>query len=131
MMRSIRSVPEASYFVLASACALALTARTLACRPRGPAEAVDREIGGSRPGALFAPPAWLAALQGYGRGVIIAVDGRIDPSILHGADIVDKSTCDVRPTPNGQACDVHCAAPVPVLRRCAKAISITIGLPKC
>ena len=100
MMRSIgRSRGLRALSVLASACALALTAVLSPVAPAAPAEAVDRKV--TAADEAYYSRYSLASLhaQGYtGEGVIIAViDGRIDTSIpeLQGADIVDKSTCDV------------------------------------
>jgi len=100
MMRSIgRSRGLRVLSVLASACALALTAVLSPVAPAAPAEAVDREIGAADQAYYSRYNLSSLRAQGYtGEGVIIAViDGRIDPSIpeLQGADIVDKSTCDV------------------------------------
>ena len=100
MMRSIgRSRGLRALSVLASACAVALTAVLSPVAPAAPAEAVDREIGAADQAYYSRYNLSSLRAQGYtGEGVIIAViDGRIDPSIpeLQGADIVDKSTCDV------------------------------------
>lgn len=85
--------------VLASACALALTAVLSPVAPAAPAEAVDRKVTAADQ-AYYARYS-LASLhaQGYrGDGVIIAViDSHIDASIpeLRGADIQDKTPCKV------------------------------------
>lgn len=85
--------------VLASACALALTAVLSPVAPAAPAEAVDRKVRVSDEEYYSRYNLEALHAQGYtGEGVTIAViDGRIDTSIpeLQGADIVDKSTCDV------------------------------------
>ena len=100
MMRSIgRSRGSRVLSVLASACALALTAVLSPVAPAAPAEAVDSEITAADQGYYSRYNLDALRAQGYtGEGVTIAViDGRIDTSIpeLQGADIVDKSTCDV------------------------------------
>lgn len=100
MMRSIgRSRGLRALFVLASACALALTAVLSPVAPAAPAEAVDRELTAADQAYYSRYNLDALRAQGYtGEGVIIAViDGRIDTSIpeLQGADIVDKSTCDL------------------------------------
>ena len=100
MMRSIgRSRGLRALSVLASACALALTAVLSPVAPAAPAEAVDRELTAADQAYYSRYNLDTLRAQGYtGEGVIIAViDGRIDTSIpeLQGADIVDKSTCDV------------------------------------
>ena len=100
MMRSIgRSRGLRALSVLASACALALTAVLSPVAPAAPAEAVDNEIGAADQAYYSRYNLDSLRAQGYtGEGVTIAViDGRIDTSIpeLQGADIVDKSTCDV------------------------------------
>ena len=100
MMRSIgRSRGLRALSVLASACALAVTAVLSPVAPAAPAEAVDRELTAADQAYYSRYNLGSLRAQGYtGEGVIIAViDGRIDPSIpeLQGADIVDKSTCDV------------------------------------
>ena len=100
MMRSIgRSRGLRALSVLASACALALTAVLSPVAPAAPAEAVDRELTAADQAYYSRYNLDALRAQGYtGEGVIIAViDGRIDTSIpeLQGADIVDKSTCDV------------------------------------
>ena len=100
MMRSIsRSRGLHALSVLASACALALTAVLSPVAPAAPATAVDRKVRVSDEEYYSRYDLDALRAQGYtGEGVIIAViDGRIDTSIpeLQGADIVDKSTCDV------------------------------------
>ena len=100
MMRSIgRSRGLRALSVLASACALALTAVLSPVAPAAPAEAVDNEIGAADQAYYSRYNLDSLRAQGYtGEGVTIAViDGRIDTSIpeLQGADIVDKSPCDV------------------------------------
>ena len=100
MMRSIgRSRGLRALSVLASACALALTAVLSPVAPAAPAVAADRELTAADQAYYSRYNLDALRAQGYtGEGVIIAViDGRIDPSIpeLQGADIVDKSTCDV------------------------------------
>lgn len=100
MMRSIgRSQGLRALSVLASACALALTAVLSPVAPAAPAEAVDRKVTAADQAYYSRYNLDALRAQGYtGEGVIIAViDGRIDTSIpeLQGADIVDKSTCDV------------------------------------
>ena len=100
MMRSIgRSRGLRVLSVLASACALALTAVLSPVAPAAPAVAADRELTAADQAYYSRYNLDALRAQGYtGEGVIIAViDGRIDPSIpeLQGADIVDKSTCDV------------------------------------
>ena len=100
MMRSIgRSRGLRALSVLASACALALTAVLSPVAPAAPAEATDRKVTAADQAYYSRYNLDALRAQGYtGEGVIIAViDGRIDPSIpeLQGADIVDKSTCDV------------------------------------
>ena len=99
-MRSIgRSRGLRALSVLASACALALTAVLSPVAPAAPAEAVDRKVTAADEAYYSRYNLEALHAQGYtGEGVIIAViDGRIDTSIpeLQGADIVDKSTCDV------------------------------------
>ena len=99
MMRSIgRSRGLRALSVLASACALALTAVLSPVAPAAPAEAVDRKVRVSDEEYYSRYNLEALHAQGYtGEGVTIAViDGRIDTSIpeLQGADIVDKSTCD-------------------------------------
>ena len=100
MMRSVgRSRGLRALSVLASACALALTAVLSPVAPAAPAQAVDSEITAADQGYYSRYNLDALRAQGYtGEGVTIAViDGRIDTSIpeLQGADIVDKSTCDV------------------------------------
>ena len=100
MMQSIgRSRGLRALSVLASACALALTAVLSPVAPAAPAEAVDRKVRVSDEAYYTRYNLDALHAQGYtGDGVTIAViDGRIDTSIpeLQGADIVDKSTCDV------------------------------------
>lgn len=100
MMQSIgRSRGLRALSVLASACALALTAVLSPVAPAAPAEAVDRRVRVSDEEYYSRYNLEALRAQGYtGEGVTIAViDGRIDTSIpeLQGADIVDKSTCDV------------------------------------
>ena len=100
MMRSAgRSRGLRALSVLASACALALTAVLSPVAPAAPAVAVDRKVRVSDEEYYSRYDLDALRAQGYtGEGVIIAViDGRIDTSIpeLQGADIVDKSTCDV------------------------------------
>ena len=86
--------------VLASACALALTAVLSPVTPAAPAEAVDRNVRVSD--EAYYSRYSLASLhnQGYtGEGVVIAViDGRIDTSIpeLQGADIQDMTACTIQ-----------------------------------
>ena len=99
-MRSIgRSRGLHALSVLASACALALTAVLSPVAPAAPAEAVDRKVRVSDEAYYTRYNLEALRAQGYtGEGVTIAViDGRIDTSIpeLQGADIVDKSPCDV------------------------------------
>ena len=101
-MRSIgRSRGLRAFSVLASACALALTAALSPVAPAAPAEAVDRKV--TAADEAYYSRYSLASLhaQGYtGEGVVIAViDGRIDTSIpeLEGADIQDKTPCQVTP----------------------------------
>ena len=98
MMRSIgRSRGLRVLSVLASACALALTAVFSPVAPAAPAEAVDRKVRVSDEPYYSRYNLDALRAQGYtGEGVTIAViDGRIDTSIpeLQGADIVDKSPC--------------------------------------
>ena len=98
MMRSIgRSRGLRALSVLASACALALTAVFSPVAPAAPAEAVDRKVRVSDEAYYSRYNLEALHAQGYtGEGVTIAViDGRIDTSIpeLQGADIVDKSPC--------------------------------------
>ena len=98
-MRSIgRSRGLRALSVLASACALALTAVLSPVAPAAPAEAVDRKVRVSDEAYYTRYNLDALRAQGYtGEGVTIAViDGRIDTSIpeLQGADIVDKSPCD-------------------------------------
>ena len=98
MMRSIgRSRGLRALSVLASACALALTAVLSPVAPAAPAEAVDRKVRVSDEEYYSRYNLEALHAQGYtGEGVTIAViDGRIDTSIpeLQGADIVDKSPC--------------------------------------
>lgn len=100
MMRSIgRSRGLRALSVLASACALALTAVLSPVAPAAPAEAVDRELTAADQAYYSRYNLDSLRTQGYtGEGVTIAViDGRVDTSIpeLQGADIVDKSTCDL------------------------------------
>ena len=100
MMRSVgRSRGLRALSVLASACALALTALLSPVAPAAPAQAVDRKVRVSDEEYYSRYNLEALHAQGYtGEGVTIAViDGRIDTSIpeLQGADIVDKSTCDV------------------------------------
>lgn len=109
MMRSIsRSRGLRALSVLASACALALTAVLSPVAPAAPATAVDRKVRVSDEEYYSRYDLDALRAQGYtGEGVIIAViDGHIDTSIpeLQGADIVDKSTCDV---PVDAENDVH------------------------
>ena len=99
MMRSIgRSRGLRALSVLASACALALTAVLSPVAPAAPAEATDRKVRVSDEAYYSRYNLDALRAQGYtGEGVTIAViDGRIDTSIpeLQGADIVDKSPCD-------------------------------------
>ena len=99
MTRSIgRSRGLRALSVLASACALALTAVLSPVAPATPAEAVDRKVRVSDEEYYSRYNLDELRAQGYtGEGVIIAViDGRIDTSIpeLQGADIVDKSPCE-------------------------------------
>ena len=108
-MRSIgRSRGLRALSVLASACALALTAVLSPVAPAAPATAVDRKVRVSDEEYYSRYDLDALRAQGYtGEGVIIAViDGHIDTSIpeLQGADIVDKSTCDV---PVDAENDVH------------------------
>ena len=100
MMRSIgRSRGLRALSVLASACALALTAVLSPVAPAAPAEATDRKV--TAADQAYYSRYSLASLhaQGYrGDGVIIAViDSHIDASIpeLRGADIQDKTPCEV------------------------------------
>ena len=100
MMRSIgRSRGLRALSVLASACALALTAVHTPVAPAAPAQAVDRKV--TAADQAYYSRYSLASLhaQGYrGDGVIIAViDSHIDASIpeLRGADIQDKTPCEV------------------------------------
>ena len=98
MMRSIgRSRGLRALSVLASACALALTAVLSPVAPAAPATAVDRKVRVSDEEYYSRYDLDALRAQGYtGEGVTIAViDGRIDTSIpeLQGADIVDKSPC--------------------------------------
>ena len=98
MMRSIgRSRGLRVLSVLASACALALTAVFSPVAPAAPAEGVDRKVRVSDEPYYSRYNLDALRAQGYtGEGVTIAViDGRIDTSIpeLQGADIVDKSPC--------------------------------------
>ena len=97
-MRSIgRSRGLRVLSVLASACALALTAVLSPVAPAAPAEATDRKVRVSDEAYYSRYNLEALHAQGYtGEGVTIAViDGRIDTSIpeLQGADIVDKSPC--------------------------------------
>ena len=83
-MRSIgRSRGLRALSVLASACALAMTAVLSPVAPAAPAEAVDRKV--TAADEAYYSRYSLASLhaQGYtGEGVVIAViDGRIDTSI--------------------------------------------------
>ena len=99
MMRSIgRSRGLRALSVLASACALALTAVLSPVAPAAPATAVDRKVRVSDEEYYSRYDLDALRAQGYtGEGVTIAViDGRIDTSIpeLQGADIVEKSPCD-------------------------------------
>lgn len=99
MVRSIgRSRGLRALSVLASACALALTAVLSPVAPAAPAEAVDRKVRVSDEAYYSRYNLEALHAQGYtGEGVTIAViDGRIDTSIpeLQGADIVEKSPCD-------------------------------------
>ena len=98
MMRSVgRSRGLRALSVLASACALALTALLSPVAPAAPAQAVDRKVRVSDEEYYSRYNLEALHAQGYtGEGVTIAViDGRIDTSIpeLQGADIVDKSPC--------------------------------------
>ena len=109
MRRSIsRSRGLHALSVLASACALALTAVLSPVAPAAPATAVDRKVRVLDEEYYSRYDLDALRAQGYtGEGVIIAViDGHIDTSIpeLQGADIVDKSTCDV---PVDAENDVH------------------------
>ena len=85
--------------LMASACALALTAMLSPVAPAAPATAVDRKV--TAADQAYYSRYRLASLhaQGYrGDGVIIAViDSHIDTSIpeLRGADIQDKTPCEV------------------------------------
>ena len=85
--------------VTASACALAAGIVVAPVAPAAPAEAVDRELTAADQAYYSRYNLDALRAQGYtGEGVVIAViDGRIDTSIpeLQGADIVDKSPCDV------------------------------------
>ena len=99
MVRSIgRSRGLRALSVLASACALALTAVLSPVAPAAPAGAVDRKVRVSDEAYYSRYNLEALHAQGYtGEGVTIAViDGRIDTSIpeLQGADIVEKSPCD-------------------------------------
>ena len=101
-MRSIgRSRGLRALSVLASACALALTAVLSPVAPAAPAEAVDRKV--TAADEAYYSRYNLASLPAQGTrgdGVIIAlIDGRVDTSIpeLQGADIEDKTPCQVTP----------------------------------
>ncbi len=95
----VRSRGLRALSVLASACALALTAVLSPVAPAAPAEAVDRKV--TAADQAYYSRYSLASLhaQGYtGEGVVIAlIDGHVDTSIpeLQGADIQDKSPCQV------------------------------------
>jgi hypothetical protein len=102
MMRSIgRSRGLRALSVLASACALALTAVLSPVAPAAPAEAVDRKV--TAADEAYYSRYNLASLHAQGKrgdGVVIAlIDGRVDTSIpeLQGADIEDKTPCQVTP----------------------------------
>ena len=101
MMRSIgRSRGLRALSVLASACALALTAVLSPVAPAAPAEAVDRKVRVSDEEYYSRYNLEALHAQGYtGEGVTIAViDGRIDTSIpeLQGADIQDMTACTIQ-----------------------------------
>ena len=100
MMRSIgRSRGLRALSVLASACALALTAVFSPVAPAAPAEATDRKVTAADQAYYLRYSLASLHAQGYrGDGVIIAViDSHIDASIpeLRGADIQDKTPCEV------------------------------------
>ena len=101
MMRSIgRSRGLRALSVLASACALALTAVLSPVAPAAPAEAVDRELTAADQAYYSRYNLDALRAQGYtGEGVIIAViDGRVDTTIpeLQGASIEDMTPCTVQ-----------------------------------
>ena len=101
MMRSIgRSRGLRALSVLASACALALTAVLSPVAPAAPAEAVDRKVTAADEAYYSRYNLEALHAQGYtGEGVIIAViDGRVDTTIpeLQGASIEDMTPCTVQ-----------------------------------
>ena len=101
MMRSIgRSRGLRALSVLASACALALTAVLSPVAPAAPAVAVDREVTAADEAYYSRYNLDALRAQGYtGEGVIIAViDGRVDTTIpeLQGASIEDMTPCTVQ-----------------------------------
>ena len=101
MMRSIgQSRGLRALSVLASACALALTAVLSPVAPAAPAEAVDRKVTAADEAYYSRYNLEALHAQGYtGEGVTIAViDGRIDTSIpeLQGADIQDMTACTIQ-----------------------------------
>ena len=101
MMRSIgRSRGLRALSVLASACALALTAVLSPVAPAAPAVAVDRKVTAADEAYYSRYNLEALHAQGYtGEGVIIAViDGRVDTTIpeLQGASIEDMTPCTVQ-----------------------------------
>ena len=101
MMRSIgRSRGLRALSVLASACALALTAVLSPVAPAAPAVAVDRKVTAADEAYYSRHNLDALRAQGYtGEGVIIAViDGRVDTTIpeLQGASIEDMTPCTVQ-----------------------------------
>ena len=101
MMRSIgRSRGLRALSVLASACALALTAVFSPVAPAAPAVAVDRKVTAADEAYYSRYNLDALRAQGYtGEGVIIAViDGRVDTTIpeLQGASIEDMTPCTVQ-----------------------------------
>ena len=101
MMRSIgRSRGLRALSVLASACALALTAVLSPVAPAAPAVAVDRKVTAADEAYYSRYNLDALRAQGYtGEGVIIAViDGRVDTTIpeLQGASIEDMTPCTVQ-----------------------------------
>ena len=100
-MRSIgRSRGLRALSVLASACALALTAVLSPVAPAAPAEAMDRKVTAADEAYYSRYNLEALHAQGYtGEGVIIAViDGRVDTTIpeLQGASIEDMTPCTVQ-----------------------------------
>ena len=100
MMRSIgRSRGLRALSVLASACALALTAVLSPVAPAAPAVAADRELTAADQAYYSYYHLDSARAKGYtGAGVTIAIiDGSVDTSVpeLAGANITDKSPCSV------------------------------------